>query len=227
MPAAARSSDAPLPSVRDFLTALNSNSHNRRLAMSRFKSVLFTVPGLLSLYRLGITPVIIALALSDERTLFIVFLCVSFVTDVIDGPIARARNQCTQIGARLDSIADLLTYIAALVGVFHFEYDAVKDHLLIFYVFISTLLLFGLISFVKFGRAPAFHLYSFKANTLLQAILIFYLLVFDFNNALYYFTMCFGILAGLEAIITVLVVDEPISDAKSLYSVLNEKRRLK
>jgi CDP-diacylglycerol--glycerol-3-phosphate 3-phosphatidyltransferase len=195
--------------------------------MSRFKSALFTVPGLLSLYRLAIAPVIIALALSEERTLFIVFLCVSFMTDVIDGPIARARNQCTQVGARLDSIADLSTYIAALVGVFHFEYDVVKQHLLIFYIFISVLILFGLISFIKFGCAPAFHLYSFKLNTLLQAILIFYLLVFGFNNILYYFVMCFGVLAGLEAVITVLVVDKPILDAKSLYSVLYEKKRLK
>jgi CDP-diacylglycerol--glycerol-3-phosphate 3-phosphatidyltransferase len=195
--------------------------------MSRFKSALFTVPGLLSLYRLAAAPLIIALALSEERTLFIVFLCVSFVTDVIDGPIARARNQCTQVGARLDSIADLSTYIAALVGVFHFEYNAVKEDLLVFYIFISILIIYGLISFVKFGCAPAFHLYSFKVNTLLQAILIFYLLVFDFNKAFYYLTMGFGIIAGLEAIMTVLVVDKPISDAKSLYWVLQEKRRLK
>jgi CDP-diacylglycerol--glycerol-3-phosphate 3-phosphatidyltransferase len=195
--------------------------------MSPSKSALFTLPGLLSLYRLAIVPVIVILALSEERTLFIVFLCVSFVTDVIDGPIARARNQCTQVGARLDSIADLLTYIAALVGVFHFEYDAVKENLLIFYIFISTLMLFGLISFIKFGNAPAFHLYSFKINTLLQAILIFYILVFDFNKVFYYFTMGFGILASLEAIVTVLVVDKPISNARSLYWVLDERKRLK
>jgi CDP-diacylglycerol--glycerol-3-phosphate 3-phosphatidyltransferase len=193
--------------------------------MSCFKNALLTVPGLLSLYRLAVTPVIIALALSEQRTLFIVFLCLSFVTDVIDGPIARARNQCTPIGARLDSIADLSTYIAALIGVFHFEYDAVKEHLLLFYIFISTLLIYGLISFIKFGRSPAFHLYSFKINTLLQAVFIFYLLVFDFNKVLYYFTMGFGILAGLEAVATALVVDRPISDAKSLYSVLHEKKR--
>jgi hypothetical protein len=37
--------------------------------------------------------------------------------------------------------------------------------------------------------------------------------------------MGFGILAGLEAVATALVVDRPISDAKSLYSVLHEKKR--
>ena len=34
-------------------------------------------------------PVIVGLALSEQRTLFVVFLCISFVTDVLDGPIAR------------------------------------------------------------------------------------------------------------------------------------------
>lgn len=195
--------------------------------MTQFTSALFTIPGLLSLYRLAMAPVIIALALSEQRTLFIVFLCVSFLTDVIDGPIARARNQCTEIGARIDSIADFLTYIAALVGVFHFEYDAVKQHMLIFFVFISLLFIYGMVSFVKFGQAPAFHLYSFKVNALLQAIVIFCLLVFGFNKPLYYFVMSFGILAGLEAIITALVLDKPVSDAKSLYSVLYQKTRIR
>ena len=195
--------------------------------MSDFKNALLTVPGLLSLYRLASTPVIIALALAEERTLVIVLLCVSFATDVLDGPIARARNQCTRIGARLDSVADLLTYIAALVGIFQFEYEAIKQHLLIFYIFVATLVLMGLISFIRFGQDPAFHLYSFKINSLLQAICIFYILVLGFSKPLYYFTMGFGILAGLEAIAIALVLDKPVSDAKSLYSVLHERRRIR
>ena len=66
-------------------------------------------------------PVIGVLALSEERTLFIVLLCISFVTDVLDGLMARTWNLCTKIGSRLNSIADELTYVAALVGIFQFE----------------------------------------------------------------------------------------------------------
>ena len=50
---------------------------------------ILNVPNLLSFYRLAMAPVIVALALSEQRTLFVVFLCISFVTDVLDGPIAR------------------------------------------------------------------------------------------------------------------------------------------
>ena len=170
-------------------------------------------------------PVIGVLALSEERTLFIVFLCISFVTDVLDGLIARAWNLCTKIGSRLDSIADELTYVAALVGIFQFEYHTLKPHLAILYVFIGLLVLGTLIPLAKFKRTPSFHLYSFKANALLQGLFILDLFVFGLDVSLYYFVMSFGILACLEVICVALVLDEPISDAKSLYWVLRKKRR--
>jgi CDP-diacylglycerol--glycerol-3-phosphate 3-phosphatidyltransferase len=184
-----------------------------------------TVPNVLSFYRLAMAPVLIVLALTEERTLFIVLLCVSFATDVLDGFIARTWNLCTPLGARLDSIADELTYLAALVGVFQFEYEAVKPHLAILYIFIGFLALAALIPMVKFRKMPSFHLYSFKANALFQGIFIVTLFVFGFNIQLYYFVMGFGILACLEAIIVSLVIDQPISNARSLFWVLGKRNR--
>jgi cardiolipin synthase len=170
-------------------------------------------------------PVIAALALSEERTFFIIFLCISFVTDVLDGLIARVWNLSTEIGSRLDSIADELTYVAALVGIFQFEYQALKQHIAMLYVFIGMLLVATLIPIIKFKQTPSFHLYSFKANALLQSLFIFCLFVFGFDVYLYYFVMSFGILACIEVISVALVLDEPISDAKSLYWVLCKNKR--
>jgi CDP-diacylglycerol--glycerol-3-phosphate 3-phosphatidyltransferase len=193
--------------------------------MLGLRSDILTVPNALSFYRLAMAPVLIVLALTEERTLFIVLLCVSFATDVLDGFIARTWNLCTPLGARLDSIADELTYLAALVGVFQFEYEAVKPHLVILYIFIGFLALAALIPMVKFRKMPSFHLYSFKANALFQGIFIVTLFVFGFNAHLYYFVMGFGILACLEAIIVSLVIDQPISNARSLFWVLGKRNR--
>jgi cardiolipin synthase (CMP-forming) len=186
---------------------------------------MLNVPNVLSLYRLAMAPVIGALALSEERVLFIIFLSVSFVTDVLDGLIARAWNLCTKIGSRLDSIADELTYVAALVGIFQFEYHAVKPHIAILYVFIGLLVLGTLLPVLKFKKTPSFHLYSFKANALLQGLFILDLFLLGFNVYLYYFAMSFGILACLEMISVGLVLDEPASDVKGLYWVLRRKYR--
>jgi cardiolipin synthase (CMP-forming) len=193
--------------------------------MSSSRGDVFNVPNLLSFYRLAMAPVIVALALSEERTFFIIFLCISFVTDVLDGLIARAWNLSTEIGSRLDSIADELTYVAALAGIFQFEYQALKPHIAMLYVFIGLLIVATLIPLIKFKKTPSFHLYSFKGNALLQGIFIFYLFVFDFNVYFYYFVMSFGILACLEVISVALVLDQPISDAKSLYWVLCKNKR--
>jgi len=186
---------------------------------------ILNVPNMLSIYRLAAAPVVVGLALSEQRTLFVVLLCVSFVTDVLDGPIARAWNLQTQIGARLDSIADVLTYAAALVGIFQFEYQTLEPNIAVLYTFIGLLSVAALTPLIKFRTTPSFHLYSFKANALFQGIFIFCLFIIGFNVYFYYFVMIFGILACLEFIAVALVVDEPVSDARSLYWVLDKRKR--
>ena len=124
--------------------------------MSRSRGDVFNVPNLLSFYRLAMAPVIAALALSEERTFFIIFLCISFVTDVLDGLIARGLNLCTETGSRLDSIADELTYVAALSGIFQFEYQSLKPHIAILYAFIAMLIAATLIPMIKFRKPHHF-----------------------------------------------------------------------
>ncbi|MCP5364210.1 MAG: CDP-alcohol phosphatidyltransferase family protein [Hyphomicrobiales bacterium] len=167
-------------------------------------------------------PVIVAFALSGNRTLFVIFLCISFATDILDGFIARVWDLCTEIGSRLDSIADVLTYAAALTGIFQFEYPAIKPHVAMLYAFIGALILATLIPLIKFKRSPSFHLYSFKANALFQGLFIFCLFIFGFNVYFYYAVMSFGILACLEAITVALLLDHPISDAKGLWWMLDK-----
>ena len=190
-----------------------------------FRGVFANIPNLLSFFRLGIAPVIVALALSEERSWFVICLCVSFVTDVLDGLIARALNVCTDFGSRLDSIADELTYVAALVGIFQFEYQALKPHVTMLYTFVGLLTLATVVPILKFGKTASFHLYSFKANALFQGIFILLLFLCGFNVYLYYFVMSFGILACLEFIAVTLVVGQPLSNARSLYWVLRQSDR--
>ncbi len=180
---------------------------------------------LLTFYRLAMAPVIAALALGEQRNWFIILLCISFATDVLDGLIARAWNLSTDFGSRLDSVADELTYVAALVGIFQFEYEALKPHILMLYAFIALLLPVTLIPLIRFGKTPSFHLYSFKANALLQGIFILYLFTFGFSPLLYYFVMAFGILACIEAIAVALLVRAPVCDARSLFWVLRDGNR--
>ncbi len=71
------------------------------------------VPNALTLLRLLLIPLLVAL-LTQQRygAAFAVFV-VSAVSDVADGLVARLANACTRFGAIADPVADKLTMLAA------------------------------------------------------------------------------------------------------------------
>ena len=69
--------------------------------------MIWNVPNILSLSRLVVfLPVLWLVALAGQTVWLGVLLCLALLTDAADGCLARALNQVTPLGARLDSIAD-------------------------------------------------------------------------------------------------------------------------
>lgn len=56
--------------------------------------------------------------LNDFSGLFIAIYCFCGFTDLIDGPIARKTNSSSALGAALDTIGDVLTYLALVKVLF-------------------------------------------------------------------------------------------------------------
>ena len=76
---------------------------------------LFTLPNLMSLFRILLIPVIVRLYCQEKAygwTALVLIL--SGVTDIADGIIARKWNLVSDLGKALDPIADKLTQIAAM-----------------------------------------------------------------------------------------------------------------
>jgi len=80
----------------------------------------WTIPNILTVARIAITPVVAALPFIagywPKIVCLVVFIAAS-VTDVIDGRLARRRNQVTDLGTKLDPIADKLLLLATLVPI--------------------------------------------------------------------------------------------------------------
>ena len=78
-----------------------------------WKKEVFTIPNLLSLFRIVLIPVYVTIYLNatEMREYFIAgtILAVSCLTDMIDGKIARHFNMISTVGKILDPIADKLT----------------------------------------------------------------------------------------------------------------------
>lgn len=84
-----------------------------------WKKEVFTIPNLLSMFRLILIPVyiIIYLRAQDTKDYYIAggILAVSCLTDLIDGQIARRFNMITNLGKFLDPLADKLTQFALIL----------------------------------------------------------------------------------------------------------------
>jgi CDP-diacylglycerol--glycerol-3-phosphate 3-phosphatidyltransferase len=83
---------------------------------------MWTLPNLLTLGRIAITPVIALLPLTQgygpKLLAFVVFLAAA-VSDVIDGRLARSRNLVTDLGKTLDPIADKLLLLATVGPIYY------------------------------------------------------------------------------------------------------------
>ncbi|MGA9872508.1 MAG: CDP-alcohol phosphatidyltransferase family protein [Rhodococcus sp. (in: high G+C Gram-positive bacteria)] len=76
-----------------------------------------TVPNLLSLVRLLLIPLFLYLLLGPQSDGWaLVVLLVSGATDWLDGKLARALDQSSQLGALLDPLVDRLTVVSTLVA---------------------------------------------------------------------------------------------------------------
>ena len=84
-----------------------------------WKKEIFTIPNLLSFFRLILIPVymVIYLNAQESRDYLIAgsILAVSCTTDMIDGKIARKFNMITTFGKFLDPLADKMTQFALLL----------------------------------------------------------------------------------------------------------------
>ena len=120
-----------------------------------WKKEIFTIPNMLSLFRLLLIPVYIILYLRAETKtdLFLAasILGVSCLTDLIDGKIARKFNMISHIGKILDPLADKLTQFALIICLMT-KYKPLQFIVPLFIIKESFQLIAGTISIMKYGR---------------------------------------------------------------------------
>lgn len=165
------------------------------------------------------------MALCGHEKWFAIFLCINLVTDILDGLIARLFNMSTEIGAKLDSLADLGTYILAFLGIWLFKWPDFAPHAISFLTFFGLFVGSHVLALIKFGRLPSLHLYSWKIGGYIQGFFFFVLFVFGFNTTFYYVMVTWGMLAFTEHIVIQLLLKELKSNAKGLYWVLRDMER--
>lgn len=82
---------------------------------------MWTLPNIITLVRIALTPVIALLPFIQgywpKFIAFVVFLAAA-ISDVVDGHLARSRQQITDLGKLLDPVADKLLLLATLIPIY-------------------------------------------------------------------------------------------------------------
>ena len=132
--------------------------HSDNIKISDLK----TIPNMLSVSRLILIPAMLipAYYIEDEpqaRFVFLIMFIIIGVTDKLDGTLARYLNQTTALGAKLDTIADMVFYPLIALWLYRFESGVVGEWWNLVY-FLLALYFFKMVTGkIKFGYVPAFH----------------------------------------------------------------------
>ncbi len=180
------------------------------------------IPNFISLYRLLAFPVILFMALTGREHWYVILLCISLVSDVLDGNLARLLKQQTHFGAALDNLADICTYAMALLGLFIFKWDEIEPHSWLLFLFLGVFVISYIVSFARFGKIPGLHLYSAVSAGYIQSIFFFVLFVFGFYPWMYYLAVGWGVIAYIEKIFVLFVLDDIKIGVKGLYWLLKK-----
>lgn len=150
-----------------------------------WKKELFSIPNILSIFRLLLIPIYTVIFLKADRPedywLAGGILAISTLTDLIDGKIARHFNMVTEIGKVLDPFADKVTQLTLIICL-ALRRKQIWPVLALFVVKESFMLIMGAINLSK-GKMLDGALMSGKiCTTILFVSLIFMVILPDLSN---------------------------------------------
>ena len=179
----------------------------------------------ITIYRMMAVPLLVFLIFSRQLDLFKWLFGFSFLTDVLDGWLARRYNVASKLGAKLDSIADDLTIVVGITGLIVLKPDFFKQELPVIIFLLVLFLIQTILAFIRYGKISSFHTYAAKISALFQGS--FLILLFFLREPIYilfYIAAFVTALDLIEEIILVSLLPEWETDVKGLYWVRKRKR---
>ena|SRR5947207_460930 len=186
---------------------------------------MITVPNLLSGVRLILVPVLLACAWSGWSRTFLFCFVVSLLTDMTDGLLARRLHQATPLGAKLDSWADLLTFLALPLCAWWLRPEVLRQEAL----YISAGILFYLaaifVGFCKFNRLTSYHTWGAKISAVLLGMAA--LVLFSGGPGwVFRWVIPFVVLAQLEEIAITFTLPELRANVPSLWHAMKLRQQI-
>ncbi len=186
----------------------------------------FSIPNVLSLVRLGLVPVLLLIAREGDGRHFLLLLAFSLLTDCFDGYLARKLGQVTELGARLDTWADLLTYGAMAVGLMWAWPELFANERWYVLLAIGSYLPTSITCLLRFGNFPSYHTWSAKTAAVLMAPAFFWMTLAG-DPWPFRLVVLFHVWVAIEGVLITLMLSEWRCNIPSIFHLLKERGKLR
>ena len=178
---------------------------------------------LVSSCRIVLAPALVVLAWLGKEDLFLACLIISLTSDIVDGQVARRFNLTSELGTRLDSWADLLTYASVPVAIWLMRPDLVAGERPALFSAIVSYALPVVVGMAKFQCLTTYHTRAARGSALILGAAVVVMLahgpILPFRVG-----VCVLALAEAEEICITLVLPEPKSNVRSLRMAFEIRR---
>jgi len=178
----------------------------------------------ITLYRLIASFALLYFIIQNNLTVFKWLLVVSFITDAIDGFLARKFKVTSILGSKFDSIADDLTILMAVIGVFEFKPGFINHEKFLVFTLLTLYLVQTAIALVKYKKITSFHTYMAKFAAIAQGV--FLILMFflpEWPIGLFRIAAALTMLDLLEEIILLFMLSSWQANVKGIFWVIKNK----
>jgi len=173
-----------------------------------------------SMFRIVAAPLLLVFIIFNLRYSFASLLLLCFLSDMLDGFIARKLKITSDRGAQIDSIADAITFCIAMVGIVKFEVAFIKEeYILVLLAFVPYLFQL-IISYWRYGKPTSFHTYLAKIAAIFQGLFLLTLFFYGVVYWLFYIVIIISVIETIEEIILIFLHKRWRTNVKGLYWVI-------
>jgi len=130
------------------------------------------VPHALSLSRIVFLPFLFFFLHREQDVAFLVAYLLLAFTDFLDGVVARRFNLVSALGKTLDSVSDLVFYLASAYFLYVLAPEAIQANGLWLVLFFSLLALSFVVSAVLLGKPVLMHTHLLRLNAVLIVLAV-------------------------------------------------------
>ena len=188
-----------------------------------FKAWWRQLPNAISSARLLTTPVLLYAALARHEDLFKWLLLACMVSDILDGLIARIFHLRSALGARLDSIADMIVFVIALCGLYVFQAEVLARHWIPLGLIVALYVLEAAGALWRYKRISSFHTILVRIAAYAQGIFVMSLFLWGYSAWILYTMTTLTVLAYGEEIVLLFLLPEWTTDVRGVYWVLSRR----